>query len=135
MKKKGNCSDYVKERNQNLRREFYARLGTNGMSLNEVYDAMTLAPADRFYISEERAEQEIKKLDLKNFNEIPEDAFAEMKNPRRREMMREILKRVKVLMTANPELELRDAVYQTVNSPAPSFYLTRASIRTTLYEA
>lgn len=131
MKKKGNGCYYIRQRNENLKREFLARLAINGRNISDAIKALTLVPADRFYISEERAESEIRKA-WKN-NAGPKAPRRGLSNPRRQAMIKEIMRRVEVLMRRNPGLSLKDAVFEVVNSPAPSFYLTGGTIRTILY--
>lgn len=135
MKKKGSKCDYIESRNENLKREFLARVGRNGRTVKQTIEAMTRVPADRFYISEERAEAEIKRIVSEDceFN-LPEAGEA-VRNKMRQVMIREILRRVKTLMESRPGLTLRDAIYEVVNSPAPCFYLTPGSMRTILYRA
>lgn len=122
MKKKHSVCDYTSSRNENLRREFLARLGRNGKSVTEVIESLTGIGAPRFYISEERA-------------------LSILKNERapllgtRRLMMAEIKRRVRTLRIANPSMSMKDAVFQVVNSPAPNFYLTFSSIKTILYRS
>ena len=62
MKKKGSNCDYIEARNENLKREFLARLGKNGRTVREAIAAMAMARADRFYINEERALSEIRRM-------------------------------------------------------------------------
>ena len=126
MKKHGSVSDYIESRNENLKREFIARLGRNGRSISESIAAMTMVPADRFYISEERAVSAVRRLK----EGAPEKRN---ENPQRKAMIKEIFRRVEALMAARPGLSLTDAVYEVVNSPAPGFYLARGSMRTLLY--
>lgn len=140
MKKKGSKCDYIEERNRNLKREFLARLGKNGKCITQVIADLTLAPADRFYISEERAVRAVRSMRGEGAVRVAvgvrgvEGAGGVRVNPRKRAMMGEIMRRVEGLMVRNPDLDLRDAVYEVVNSPAQAFYLTMGSIRTILYE-
>lgn len=131
MKKKGSRSDFMESRNENLRREFFARLGRNGRTLNQLFDDLSHIGADRFYISEERALRLIREL------ETIESSGNNMKTKRRvatrTRMVAEIRRRAYAMMQATPGLSLKDAVFEVVNSPAPAFYLTPGSIRTILY--
>lgn len=128
MKKKGNGCDYLKSRNENLQREFFARLGRNGRTVKQAMADISRAGADRFYISEERAYSEVKKL-------IDKEGLLHDRLPNRLAMLREIQRRTAALMVERPDLSLRDAVFEVVNSPAPSFYLTPGSIRHLLYRS
>lgn len=147
MKKQGNLCDYVATRNQNLRREYFARLGRNGLTPAAAIAALVNARADRFYISEERAYQLLRKeaVSLKRGapenttpGTVPDDSAPvpdDKRLPTRLRMLGEIRLRVEALMERRPDLSLRDAVFEVVNSPAPEFYLTPRSIRTILYQS
>ena len=126
MKKRNSFCDYIKSRNDSLYREFVGLLGSKGSSLQSVFEMLAQVPAPRFFISEDRAFNLIKRF------------FATGKWPRttlltRRAMLSEIATRVRVLQAFDSSLSLKDAVFRAVNSPAPSFYLTPRSIRTILY--
>ena len=130
MKHKGKCkSEFIDSRNENLRREFLERLGKNGRSLGDIFkDIASSAPADRFYISEERAQRVVGELNH------PRDRAGGRKRHPRLEMAEELQRRVNALRQTNPRMSLREAVFQVVNSPAPAFYLSPNTIRTILYE-
>lgn len=123
--------DYIQSRNSNLRREFLARLGQNGMTLDRIYKALSSdTPADRFYISEERAYR-LLRFGIRNASPHPHGNPL----PQKLRMLAEIRRRVNALMEADPGLSLRDAVFEVVNSPAPAFYLTPSSIKTILFRS
>lgn len=125
MKNKNVHSDYLQSRNEQLSGAFRARLG-KGWGVLEVFNQMTDVPAPRFYISEERAFRLVSLRRRKG--RWPEGII-----PTRRRMLNEIYRRVEAMMEADPALDLRDAVFEVVNSPAPSFYLTPGSIRRIIY--
>ena len=137
MKKKGSICDYITSRNENLKREFFARLGKNGRNVSDAINAMTRVPADRFYISEERAIAVLRKLserELRNLREGETRIDSLVKNPRKRAMLKEILSRVNCEMKrAESPIFLEDLIFGVIEKPAPAFYLSRASIRTILY--
>lgn len=128
MKKKGTHCDFIPSRNDFLKREFFARLGSHGLTVNRIVEDISRAPAPRFFISEERAYRIIR-------------AFYHRKHRRnvapqirtRKAMMADIQDRVAALMKTNPALPLSEVVFRVVNSPAPSCYLTPSSIRSILY--
>lgn len=130
MKKKGSVCDYTRQRNENLRREFFSRLGRNGHSLEVLFDELASVPADRFYINEERVYKLLRAES--NGKPMPPSTTRPVLRSRL-VMIAEIRRRVYRLMSARPGLPLRDAVYEVVNSPAPSFYLKRDSLKTLLY--
>lgn len=122
MKKKNSRCDYIESRNSNLRREFLARLGRNGRTLKDVFRSLAReSQADRFYINEERAYRLIR--------------AGEGYISGRRRMLEDIRTRVDSLMRSDPSLSLKDAVYITVNSPAPGFYLSEETIKTIIYKS
>lgn len=122
---KGRC-DYTESRDKELRRAFIERLGKNGKMIKEVMAEMVDVPAPRFYINEERAYTYVRHLRRSG---CPD----EIRSPTLRRMLAVIVRRVDILMAFRPELSLREAVYEVVNSPAPSFFLSPLSIRTMLY--
>lgn len=120
MKKKGACCDYIMQRNENLRRELCRSLRGSGTTIEQAYRRLSKGGrADRFYISEERACRYL------TTSEEPH-----VKS--RKRMIEEIRRRVNRIMEENPEMDMKEAVYEVVNSPAPEFYLTPGSIRVIL---
>ena len=131
MKKKGSKSDYIQSRNENLKREFIKRMGKNGWSVSRVIESLTMIPADRFYISEERAYGILKKMEKdETSGTAGED---NVRNRRRLTMIMEIKRRVENLLKEEPGKSMQDAVFEVVNSRAPGFYLSQGTIRTLLY--
>lgn len=131
MKHKGSTCDFIDSRNKALRQEFLERLGRNGRTLQQVFDELARIPAPRFFISEERAYMQLKRYFTPRGGSPRETGAHMLDNTRHK--LEDIRRRVKALMAANPGMELRDAVFEVVNGPAPSFYLTPRSIRTILY--
>lgn len=131
--RKRHC-DYLKARDANLRREFFKRLGRNGRSVKEVIEDITRVPADRFYVNEDHAYRVmLERMRTGNDRGGKEPGETrKMKARTRDELFGEIRRRVEALRKERPGMSLRDAVFDTVNSPAPSFYLTASSIRTIL---
>lgn len=127
MRKKGSRCDYIKERNRNLRREFNARLGRDGRTVARTIRELTTVGADRFYVSEEQAWRYFRDKMVKK-----KEAGPRVEN--RRIILEEVRKRTMAILAENPELDPRDVLFEVVNSPAPSFYLTYRTIRTILYK-
>ena len=125
-KRKTAC-DYTQQRNRDLRNRFIEQLGKSGRTIKEVFATLTTAPAERFYISEERAYILVLEKRRKG------DGWGEGMLPTRKRMIEEIDRRVRLLMEREPGMTFKDAIFEVVNSPAPCFYLTRRSIRTLLY--
>lgn len=126
MKKKNSHCDYIGMRDADLRSVFIERMGRKGLTLSRLFDEVACAPARRFYISEERAQRLL--LEKRRTGRWPHGMI-----PLRRRMMNLIEERVNYLMALDPTLKLKDAVFDTVNSPAPSFFLTPLTIRTLFY--
>ena len=127
MKKLNSKCDYIEARNENLRDEFFSLLAKGEHStINELFPQIAGKRARRFYINEERV-----LLLIRRYHR--ERKWPARMNARRRKMLQDILRRVEILQAFNPKLSLSDAVYEVVNSEAPSFYLTPRSIRTLLY--
>ena len=126
MKKKNCCCDYTASRNERLRQEFLRRLGRNVRNLRVIFAELATAPAERFYINEDRAYYIIKER-------IRRGEWPSML-PTRRRMLELIYAGAMALREADPSLTLRQAVCDAVNSPAPGYFLTPRSIRTIIYE-
>lgn len=145
---KGKC-DFIQSRNENLRREFMARIGRSGRFVIDVFRELQHCQADRFYISEERALLLIKERIKLGISLLPPGhcrSAVKGKTPAgvralrkvlqvdsRRRMIEDIERRVAFMLAADPALPLGEAVFRVVNSPAPSFYLTLDSMRIILY--
>lgn len=128
MKKKNRKCDYIDERNALLLREFKARLGTIRYArANSIFPLLAAeVKAPRFYINEDRALSLINKY-------LKEGQWPKRMSPNKQRMMSDILLRVNALRAVRSDMTLREAVYEVVNSEAPSLYLTPASMRTMLY--
>lgn len=141
MKKKGSKCDYIAERNKNLRREFLARLGRNGRKLDDIFTELAGVGADRFYISEEQAVRLIHNSEfiMHNYGEEARNPETRIRkggyNRRRQLMVAEIARRVRELRSQSPGMQLKEAVFRVVNSPAPSFYISPSTIKTIIYRA
>lgn len=119
-------SDYLPQRNRNLRKEFYNLLG-KADCVSDIFQLLTVVPAERFYISEERAYL------LLLYKRKGNEQWDRKMLPNRRRMIIEIDKRVDAYLASHPGVSLRRAVAEVVNSPAPSFFLDAKSIRTIFY--
>ena len=128
MKKKNSKCDYTQHRNEKLMAEFKARIGCgDGSTIDSIFPLIARdAKAPRFYINEDRAYSLIR--NFKKSGRWPDNMTAN-----KRRMICDILERVERTMAFRRNITLKDAVYEVVNSEAPSFYLTPRSIRTMLY--
>lgn len=129
MKKKGSACDYTAMRNDDLRQTFKRCLTQyDSRNVYDIFELMTRQPAKRFYISEQRAYRLV--YARCNGRDWPENMM-----PSRRRMMEEIFCRVQCRMARRPDASLADLVFEVVNEPAPSFYMTRGSIKTIFYDS
>ena len=126
MRKKGNVCDYVAQRNHELAVSF-RRLVREAfiLDLDEIFRKVSRSPASRFFLSEARAFELVRRYESTGEWDV--------RSRTRREMLTEIYSRVMRLREKTPAMSLEDAVYEAVNQPAPCFYLTPRSCRTILY--
>ena len=126
MKHKGSVCDFSADRNEELRKLFKEELmKQENRSTSEAMDKVWQSGASRFYVSETRVKA-VMRYRKKHGN------FPVMGASRLR-MFRELWKRYTEKSRLFPKREEEDVIYEIVNSPAPSFYLTRRSLRTLLY--
>lgn len=126
MKKTGNKSDFIEDRDSDLLRSFMEVLRTTvDIPLRDMYGMAAERPATRFWVSEGRAAIVIGAMSR---GVMPEKAL-----PLRREMYDEIFRRVCARMAAEPGLCLTHAVREVIYEPAPKFYITPTSAKTIIY--
>lgn len=87
--------------------------------LSRLMEEVVATPAQRFYVSEERAAIVLSKM-------LQGQSIAHMQLQKRR-MFEEIYRRFLALMQRRPYLRYQEAVAIVVNQPAPEFYLTIGS--------
>lgn len=124
--KKGSI-EFIPARNANLRREFFRLRGEKRCRVKALFNLLAKVPADRFYVSEERAYRLL--LEKRRTGRFPHGMW-----PTKRRMLEIIDERVSSLVSEHPDQPLYELVFRVVNSPAPSFFLTPNSIRTILYK-
>lgn len=128
MKKKGNVCEYTQERDEALCREFRRCIGeAKFINLPEIFRKVASAPAGRYYVSEQRAFLVI--------SQWKSSGRLQVNSPMRRRMFEDIAREAERRRRANSGMSLYDAIFETVNSPAPSFYLTPGSARTIIYRS
>lgn len=125
MKRPGSTSDFIEHRNRELHKSFLSVLRTESMPLRLMFGAAASRPAPRFWVSERRAADVIGRM----MRGLPDEGML----PKRREMFEEILRRVRAKMEADPSMCMTAAVAETVNEPAPEFYMTPESARSVIY--
>ena len=106
MKKHGTKFEYEAERNRDLMR---------------VYRQVINRPAERFWVSEERAAIVISSL-------LKGRKLTSMRKCKR-DMFREIFRRAKALLKQDPDLTPKELAFIVVAQPAPKFYITPGSCK------
>ncbi|MCM1153183.1 MAG: hypothetical protein NC328_05975 [Muribaculum sp.] len=126
MKKKGSTCEFNAERNAALKAAYRkALMDRRCKNLSDVFHQVARMGAPRFYVSEQRALTVVKHI--KRTGEFP------VMNATRRSLFGDIWRRFQCMSRAHPDMSDYDIVFEIVNSPAPSFYLTPRSVRTILY--
>lgn len=119
-KKTRSAFEYRDERNRNLLKVFNRELELcDGLNVKEVIDMAVRQPAQRFWVSEERA---LRVVSAMYHHPLPSGG-----HPLKREMFEEIKRRCERLQEYHPEWSLRRRVYYVVNREAPRFYLSVAA--------
>lgn len=144
MRKRGSIYEYKKEMEQDLMRVYREKLSEylgNG-GLEDVFRAMTQAPASRFWVSEERTFTVISAM-MKNSRNVRGRATQEILfsgkhlegfSQSKKKMYMEIYGRVKEWRRQRPHDSLITAVSKVIMQPAPCFYMTQGTIRRTVYK-
>ena len=116
MKKTGTKSDYEEDRKNDLMRVYHELLSsTKCIDPIAIYQEIVNAPAQRFWISEERAAIVLSQM-------MKGDKLKSMR-PTKREMFKELYRRAMALKKQCPELSITHLAYIDVNQPAPKFYM------------
>lgn len=87
------------------------------IDIDTAVEKVVNSPCSRFWISEERATAVISAI-------IRGQPILDSMRPTKREMFIELHARVCNIRNDAPEMNLYDAVFLAVNSPAPKFYMT-----------
>lgn len=129
MKKPHSVSDFSEQRTRVLMQDFHEALFADSQhTLNKAFsDAAAGKGAPRFWVSETRALTVVRRM-LGG-----EDPTAGMYGGKR-EMYREIFRRVTAEIEKRPGEPLVSIVFDVVNSPAPSHYISPSRLRTIVYE-
>ncbi|MCH5226062.1 MAG: hypothetical protein J1D77_08660 [Muribaculaceae bacterium] len=129
MRKKNSKIEFGDQRSQALLKNFRASLAAqNQISLNRAFKDAADSPAPRFWVSEARATRIITLL-LQGVD------LTESMYPKKREMYREIFQRVKKEMHLHPDIPVGDIVFEVVNSPAPSSFMSSKTAQRLILEA
>lgn len=123
MKKLNSKCEFATHRSQLLIKNFRESIARQSKICKaRAFQEAVSSPAPRFWVSEARATRIISMI-MKGENVLYGMHF------QKRKMYIEIYERVKAIKEAHPELPLGDIVFEVVNSPAPSFFITVESAR------
>lgn len=122
MKPTGSHFEYEAQRDDNLMQCYHELLtSAKFVRMPEIYRQVVDMPAQRFWVSEERAAIVISSM-------MRGDKLENMR-PLKREMYNEIYRRAMALREEDPTLPISQLVAQVVEQPAPKFYLTPGSAK------
>ncbi|MCR5547341.1 MAG: hypothetical protein K6F25_01150 [Bacteroidales bacterium] len=122
MKHAGSTFEHEEARNRDLMRAYKAALAEScGKSAAYVYKKVAESPAERFWVSEERAAIVI--------SDMFKGRRIDRMRPNKREMYEEIYRRVLALKGERPDESIYSLTFEVVQQQAPKFYLTPDSVR------
>lgn len=128
MKRHGCILEFTEQRNKELMRAFREAINKRTfIDITEISEEVVNMNCSRFWVSEERAMAVVAAL-------IKGKPVLDAMRPTKREMFREIYKRVQQLQKKFPHASMAELVFKTVNSPAPKFYMTPRSAMETIYK-
>ena len=108
------------ERNRDLLRVYKQALRRKDLvRQRDIIKAAITTPAQRFYVSEERA--------VRVVNQWLSKRCTSKMLPMQRMMYAEIVRRVKALRRQRPQERINRLVWEVIAQPAPRFYLTEKS--------
>lgn len=118
--------EFADERDACLRRGVRERLLRDPSArLEAVFVEVARSPAPRFWVSEERALWAVARL-------LSARQLGRCR-PCRRRMFHQIADNVRVILAADPDTKLSDAVWQVVNGPAPEHFVSPATVKAAYY--
>ena len=122
MKKRGNVCDYINDRDKELYHRYREALATaQTIKLDDILLSVIHSRTSRLWLSENRAAEIIKSFIRADGKFKP--------NPKRAEIYNEVWRRYRRLRSKRPNDAFSDIVFDVVNSPADSFYLTIGSAK------
>ena len=136
MKKRKSVSDFTSERNAMLVEHFKKQIAKQSkVDLEKAFKGAAEQPAPRFWVSEHRAAVVIAallKAEKENDHSEVERIFGDMFEEKR-EMYREIFRRVKALKEERPDAPVCELVEEVVNQPAPHNYMSWHRAKIVIY--
>lgn len=125
MRSIGSKADYLDRRNKNLVKVYFYNL-SGKKNYWSVLRKTVNSPSERFWVSENRA--------LKIIRKMMSGADISSMTKTKKEMFREIYRRVCLMTDKNPSMDLYDIVVSVINQPAPKFYITEKSANVIIHK-
>lgn len=119
MKKIGSNCGFISHRNRELAEKARRLAVSRGVGEYDVAQEVAESEASKFWIDEDRAVRLVREH---------RRGIVQKRKPREA-MAAEITRRTEAMLNQNPKLSLTDAVFEVVNSPAPSYYISERSVR------
>ena len=122
MKPHGSKFEYEHERDLDILRNFRKLVSeSEEVNISNICSTLVNMPAQRFWVSEERASIVISAMmngdRLENMGQI------------KRDMYYEIYRRAMILKKENPDITVYEMVFNVVRQPAPKFYVTPKTMK------
>ena len=127
MRKPNSIPEFASQRSSLLIKNFRESIARQSViSAKKAFQEAADAPAPRFWVSEARATRIIS-LMMRGVD------LTEGMIPEKRKMYLEIFSRVKRLREKLPQAPLGDLVFEVVNNPAPSSFISPVSVARIVY--
>lgn len=128
MKPIGSKFEYEDERDEDLFCTFRLLIEeTSHIKLRDIYIQLVDMPAQRFWVSEERAAIVI--------SDMFKGKSLKGMRPNKKEMFQEIFRRARELREKYPNKSIAEIAFDVVRQQAPKFYITPSSARILIYKA
>lgn len=124
MKKKGSTSDFIGQRNAELRAAFFS--GGVYSTCDSVMKKTVRTPASRFWVDPDRARDMISRIEK-------DPGFMESMNPERRRMYEALYRKYREIQISFPGKSKIRAVTMAIYSGAPEFFLSASRARSIIY--
>lgn len=129
MKHTGALMEYSQERSDALMKAYDEYISScSHINMSEVYNKIVNTPADRFWVSDKRADTVISTI-------IRGESRLDKMRPLKREMYEELYRRVIELKKIHPDFSTFKLCSIVVLQPAPKFYLTPGTAKTMVCKA
>ena len=124
MKKKGSTSDFIDQRNIELRRAFFSQ--DTYSTADKVIEKTVKTPSTRFWVDPDRARDVISRIER-------DPGCVESMYPERRRMYTALIKKYREMKRRFPTQSKIQTVTMAIYSGAPEFYLSVSRARSILY--